>query len=201
MDKCKRLKQISYSKGDRLILATNLRNQSYYNYLFHSIISRSSRNRTTFVSKRFFVSFVFIDFKIKPTLPSQSVYYYLVYAQDCRDVPIGIYLSYRFARTIALKTLRRKTKPTRTETVNSMGHEACQQSRSSVFRANETASQAPIANSNSNHAPRSVRLRTKIKLCAGNRSNRNTPFTTKLERSFIARAERPACHISLGIIA
>lgn len=36
----------------------------------------------------------------------------------------------------------------------------------SVFRANEAASQAPIANSNSNHAPCSVRLRTKIKLCA-----------------------------------
>lgn len=87
--------------------------------------------------------------------------------------PIGIYLSYRFARTIALKTLRWKTKPTRTETVNSMGHEACKQSRS--FERARLHRQAPIANSNSNHAPPAPCVHArKIKLCAGNRSNRNS---------------------------
>lgn len=62
-----------------------------------------------------------------------------------------------------------------------------------MFRANEAASQAPIANSNSNHAPRSVRLRTKIKLCADR-------VETHCPRTWEEVLLHLACHISLRII-
>lgn len=83
--------------------------------------------------------------------------------------PIGIYLSCRFARTIALKTLRWKTKPTRTETVNSKpGRQSRSFERMRLHRKRRSlipiriTALAPCV-----YAPR-------FQLCAGNRSNRNT---------------------------
>ena len=86
-----------------------------------------------------------------------------------------VFISYadQFARTIAL-TVTMQTNLARTYVRTYVGNGKLDGTRSlpaisaSVFRANESASpSAPIANSNSNHAPLSVRLRAAIKLCTG----------------------------------
>ena len=82
-----------------------------------------------------------------------------------------VFISYadQFARTIAL-TVTMQTNLTRTYGGNGKldGTRSLSAISASVFRMNESASpRAPIANSNSNHAPRSVRLRAEIKLCTG----------------------------------